>query len=137
MAADFSQQDSDLEPISGINITPFVDVVLVLLVIFMVTAPIVLKDSLNIKLPTAASLDQKTSQPLGVVITKTGQILISGKPVTQESLTELVRAVLITDPQASAVIAADTDARHGDVVKAIDWLKQSGMNQFAIQIERQ
>jgi len=137
VAADFSQNDNDLEPISGINITPFVDVVLVLLVIFMVTAPIVLKDSLNIKLPTASSIDQKTSQPLGVVITKTGQMLVSGKPVTKESLAELVKEALAKDPQASAVIAADTEAMHGDVVRAIDWLKQSGMNQFAIQIERQ
>ncbi len=137
MAADLSQNDNDLEPISGINITPFVDVVLVLLVIFMVTAPIVLKDSLNIKLPTASSIDQKTSQPLGVVITKTGQILVSGKPATKESLAEIVKDALAKDPQASAVIAADTEAMHGDVVRAIDWLKQSGMNQFAIQIERQ
>ena len=137
MAADLSQNYNDLEPISGINITPFVDVVLVLLVIFMVTAPIVLKDSLNIKLPTAASIDQKTSQPLGVVITKAGQILVSGKPASRESLAEMVKAALAKDPQASAVIAADTEAMHGDVVRAIDWLKQSGMNQFAIQIERQ
>ena len=133
----FDSSPSGNDAISQINVTPLVDVMLVLLVIFMVTAPIVLKDSLNIKLPTAASLDQKSSQPLGVVVTKAGQVLVSGKTATKESLTELVKETLAKDPAASAIIAADTEAMHGDVVRAIDWLKQAGMNQFAIQIERQ
>jgi len=127
--------DNDLDPVASINITPFVDVVLVLLVIFMVTAPIVLKDSLNIKLPSAASIDGKTSQSLGVVVTREGQVLVSGKPATRESLEETVKGLLQADRDASAVIAADTDAKHGDVVQVIDWLKSAGMNHFAVQIE--
>lgn len=81
MAADLktSVTGDDGEPMSSINVTPFVDVVLVLLVIFMVTAPVLMKDSFGIHLPKATQSDQKISASLGVAVTKQGQILINGE----------------------------------------------------------
>jgi biopolymer transport protein ExbD len=60
-------------------VTPFVDVVLVLLVIFMVTAPMLMKDVIGIHLPKSTSSDQKALQSLGVAVTKQGQILLNGE----------------------------------------------------------
>jgi len=111
MGADLNSSTDDNEPISGINVTPFVDVVLVLLVIFMVTAPVLLKDALQIQLPKAASVETKVTTTLGVVVTKAGQILLDGQPMVPERLAEAVKRALASDPQAQAVLSADADAR--------------------------
>lgn len=137
MAAELpSPSNDEITPISAINVTPFVDVVLVLLVIFMVTAPVLMKDAIGIHLPRAASADQKASASFGVAITKTGQILLNGELVSDETLTQHVKEALAKDPDTRALISADADARHGDVVKAIDLVKSAGMEHFAIQIEK-
>lgn len=129
--------DDDGAPLSAINVTPFVDVVLVLLVIFMVTAPLLMKDSININLPKAASADQKMTSKLGVAITREGRFLINGELASPEGVTARVRQALAADPETQALISADVDARHGDVVRAIDLIKSAGMLHFAIQIEKQ
>jgi biopolymer transport protein ExbD len=126
--------DSDL--IATINVTPFVDVVLVLLVIFMVTAPIVLKDAFQVRLPKTANADPRVAQTLGIAITREGQVLLHGKPVDETALRKAAEAALAANAEASAILAADVDARHGDIVRVIDWLKGAGLERFAFQIER-
>jgi biopolymer transport protein ExbD len=136
MAGSSSLNDDDFEPISAINVTPFVDVVLVLLVIFMVTAPMIFKDVLQIQLPKAAVQSTQTSTSFGVVVTKDGQILINGQAVDEQGLQAEVRKVLSTNAQVQALISADTDSKHGDLVRAIEWVQSAGVRSFAIQIER-
>ena len=139
MASDFfsSNTGDDNEPISSINVTPFVDVVLVLLVIFMVTAPLLMKDSIGIRLPKATSSDRKLTSRMGVAVTRQGQILLNGVPASPETITARVKDALAQDSETQALISADGDARHADVVRAIDLIKSAGMNRFAIQIEKQ
>jgi biopolymer transport protein TolR len=132
-----SQNSDDNEPISSINVTPFVDVVLVLLVIFMITAPFLMQDSFGIHLPRATSSDKSIAPKLGVAITRQGQILVNGVLASPETVAVQVRQALAVNPDAQALISADADARHGDVVKAIDLIKSAGMTRFAIQIEKQ
>ena len=132
-----SSSDDTSEPISSINVTPFVDVVLVLLVIFMVTAPLLMQDSFGINLPKASSSDKKLSTKLGVAITRQGQILLNGEFASPELITSRVRQALAADPETQALISADADARHADVVRAIDLIKTAGLTHFAIQIDRQ
>jgi biopolymer transport protein ExbD len=132
-----SSSDDDSGPISTINVTPFVDVVLVLLVIFMITAPFLMQDSFGIHLPKASSTDKSIVPKLGVAVTRQGQILINGVPASPENVALQVRQALAANPDSQALISADADARHGDVVKAIELVKSAGMNHFAIQIEKQ
>jgi biopolymer transport protein ExbD len=132
-----SSSDDDSGPISTINVTPFVDVVLVLLVIFMITAPFLMQDSFGIHLPKASSTDKSIVPKLGVAVTRQGQILINGVLASPENVALQVRQALAANPDSEALISADADARHGDVVKAIDLVKSAGMNHFAIQIEKQ
>lgn len=137
MAVDQSSSVADeMGPISAINVTPFVDIVLVLLVIFMVTAPILMKDTLGLHLPKASHGDQKTLQSLGIVVTKQGQILVNGQLATPEVVQTQVAEALKKNPDTQALISADQDARHGDVVRAIDLVKSAGLARFAIQIEK-
>lgn len=138
MAGALPHSDSGHDrPVSDINVTPFVDVVLVLLVIFMITAPTLLKDVINVKLPKAVSSDSKSATSLGVAVTKQGQFLVNGELVSQEVLAQRASLAVRAQPETQAIISADEDARHADVVRAIDTLKNAGLERFAIQIDHQ
>jgi biopolymer transport protein TolR len=130
-----AQDSSDDGIITGINVTPFVDVVLVLLVIFMVTAPILAKDVIQIKLPKTVAGDGKGLSPIGVAINRQGQILLNGELLSEESLTEQMKQALAVDDQVQAIISADVDVNYGLVAKVIDLVKTSGVTRFAIQVE--
>jgi biopolymer transport protein TolR len=136
MAAQLPDSNDDTL-ISSINVTPFVDVVLVLLVIFMVTAPIIAKDLINLKLPKTESGDGKGMSTLGVAINKDGQILLNGIPVSEESLASETKRAISEDNETQAIIAADVDTPYGRVAKVIDLIKSAGLEKFAIQIERE
>lgn len=144
MAADLGGSDSADEasagggtPISAINVTPFVDVVLVLLVIFMVTAPTLMKDTLGIKLPKASSSDGSKPESLAVAINEQGQILVNGTLSSPEQLTLEAQAALTKNPMVQALIAADENSRHSALVTVIDTLKKAGLDRFAIQIQHE
>lgn len=123
--------------INDINITPFVDVVLVLLVIFMVTAPVMLKDNLKVNLPKSLTTDAPSkSLTVGVAITKDGQILVNGSLVSEESFKEKLVQYYNTDPQTNFLISADRETMHGDLVRVIDLLKRQNLNKFALQVEK-
>jgi biopolymer transport protein ExbD len=137
MAADLNSPQDDSSIISSINVTPFVDVVLVLLVIFMITAPMLVKDILEIKLPKTESGDGQVAQTLGIAINREGNILLQGQLIDDEALKQAVKQALAQSPDAQAIIAADVEVPYGRVVRVIDLLKTSGLNRFAVQIERQ
>lgn len=132
-----SKLDLDDEGINDINITPFVDVVLVLLVIFMVTAPVMLKESLNVQLPKTLTSDlQDNSQVVGVAITASGQVLFNGELLSEDSLKKKLKEFSQMSPETHFLISADIETKHGDVVRMIDLLKQFGLNRFALQVEK-
>ncbi|MBI2518971.1 MAG: biopolymer transporter ExbD [Bdellovibrio sp.] len=133
-------KDVDLDSLDGINeinITPFVDVVLVLLVIFMVTAPVMLKESLKVNLPKTLTSDLSTkSKTIGLAITKDGQVIFNGELVSEENLKLKLIELQKTAPETTFLISADIDTRHGAVVGMMDMLKKNGLNFFALQVEK-
>ena len=134
MATKLDDQDDGM---NEINITPFVDVVLVLLVIFMVTAPVMMKESLKVNLPKTLTSDiASKADSIGVAITKDGQVLFNGKLLSDESLKAELSRLSQSAPETNFLISADTDTRHGDVVKMIDLLKKNNLNRFALQVEK-
>ncbi len=128
--------DSD-EVISSINITPFVDVVLVLLVVFMVTAPALMKDTLGLQLPKSSQADPAPTFTLGISITRSGQVLLEGVPIEPEAFRARIKEAMIKNPEVQAVLSADQETKHGDVVRVMDWVKGAGLSKFAIQIQRE
>ena len=124
------------DPISDINITPLVDVVLVLLIIFMVTTPMIMKPSINVNLPKASNSDQAAPGELIVTISKDGQTFANGKPVNDEALRSETTKMVSARPDLQAMISADKDTPHGAVINAIDIIKGSGVKKFAISIEK-
>ena len=126
---------SDIAEINDINITPFVDVVLVLLVIFIVTAPMMMKDVLDVKLPKSSVSDGSASTPLAIAVTKQGQYIVNGSLMTEDGLTEKAIEAAKLNRETSVIIAGDIDASHGSVVRVIEIVKSAGLDNFALQIE--
>lgn len=135
--SDQNSSDDSTTVITGINITPFVDVVLVLLVIFMITAPVLMKDIIDIRLPKTATGDGQVMQTLGVAVNKNGNILLNGNLVDEDGLKVAAKEALTKSAESQAIISADVDAAYGRVVKVIDILKSQGLEKFAVQIERE
>lgn len=131
-----SSSDDELPAISEINVTPFVDVVLVLLVIFMVTAPMLVREQMNVNLPKAETGEKSASEQIAIVLSKDGSISIQKKTVSFEQIESEIKALIAASPNSQAVISADQDSKHGDVVKVMDLVKKAGLTRFAIQIER-
>lgn len=127
---------SKIGGINDINITPFVDVVLVLLVIFMVTAPMLAKNIIGLNLPKTQSSNSQTLATMAIAITKNGQCLVNGELMTKESLADYAKQMHQKNPDVQAVISADVDSRHGDVMSVIDSIKSAGIENFAIQVEK-
>jgi biopolymer transport protein ExbD len=131
-----NRSNNDDEPITGINVTPLVDVCLVLLIIFMVTTPMIMKPSINVNLPKASSSDQSSPGELAITISKTGEIYANGKKVLEIELKDLAANLLATKPELQAMISADKDTPHGTVIGVIDIIKGVGVKKFAINIEK-
>lgn len=122
--------------ISAINVTPFVDVVLVLLVILMVTSTSLVKASIGVDLPRAAAATENVERTLNLVIEADGDLLLDGQGIDEAQLAAAVRAALAQDPEVRAVISADRDAAYSAVIRGIDLVKAAGLSKFALDVER-
>jgi biopolymer transport protein ExbD len=125
------------QPIVGVNVTPLVDVVLVLLIIMMVSATYIVSQSLKVELPKTASSDDTVSKTYVVTITKDGKYFFNDRVIAKESLASELRNAQKSAKDLSLVITADQDALHGQVVNVIDLAKVEGITKFAINVERQ
>src|SRR5262245_17143935 len=124
--------------IVAINITPMVDVMLVLLVIMMVSATYIVQQSLKVELPKSGSADAQTAAHVAKVsVTKDGQYYFEQQPIAGDAdLNSRFKDVLAQFPDVSIVVQADKQAMHGDVVHVIDLAKQNGILKFAISVSQ-
>jgi biopolymer transport protein TolR len=116
--------------IEGINVTPLVDIVLVLLIIFIVTAKMVVSPSVPLDLPQA-SHGEEVQSIFSVVIDKTGQLIIDGEKADENALGQRAKAALTRDKELRAVIQADGDVSHRRVIDVLDRLKSAGLTKVA------
>ncbi len=124
------------EAISDINVTPFVDVVLVLLVIFMVTAGMMVKQGVKIELPQAATAESLSSQTsLNILVSAEGEIILDGEKVDKETLENRGREAIDAGETVVAMISADKGVIYSYVVGVMDTLRTAGVNDFALQLE--
>lgn len=123
------------ETIAEINVVPLVDIVLVILIIFMVSAPIFIKPSINVNLPQAASGKESKPSNLTVTISADGKMDLNGEFVTKDQLSEKVASALSGNPEVHAVISADKTVPHGSVIEVLDTLQLKGVKKFAINVE--
>lgn len=124
------------EMIRGINVTPLVDVVLVLLIVFMVTATFIVQEAIEVELPRAASGGESIATTLNLVIDQEGTLFLDGNRSSLDDARRAVREALAKDQDSRAVISADRRVPHGQVVELIDLVKTEGLSKFAINIEK-
>ncbi len=130
MAMDGSQRDG--MTISQINVTPLVDVMLVLLVIFMVTAPII-QQGVQVNLPQAkAGAIAGTEELLVVTIAKNGKLYLNDNAMTLDELGKKLRAIRKLQADKQVYLRADQDVRYGLVMKTIAEIKQAGIERLGM-----
>ena len=122
-------------PITDINVTPLVDIMLVLLIIFMLTAHLIVRQAIEVNLPRATQSRTLEAVTLAVTLTRDGHMYLNGRPVAAEELKTAVRAAVRHDPRTQVIIAGDRDVSHGHVVWVLDLVKSLGVTSFAIQID--
>ena len=117
--------------IAGINVTPLVDVMLVLLVIFIVTAKIIVTPAVPLDLPPAAH-SEEVQVVLSVIVPARGPMLVNGAALSSDdALQDLARTALAGNPELRAVIQADGDVPHRRVLHVLDQLKGAGITRVA------
>jgi biopolymer transport protein ExbD len=129
-----ADQGDDLQ--SEINVVPLVDIILVVLIIFMVTAPMIMKPSINVNLPKAASGEATVPSKLNIAIGTDGKLSLDGKLVDDAEVQAAATAEFQKNPEVQAIISADKDVPHGRVVGVLDIVKGAGVKKFAISIDK-
>lgn len=126
-------RSSAYRPMAEINVTPFVDVMLVLLVVFMVTAPL-LTSGVNVDLPQsdAKAITTQDNKPLEVSITKEGEIYIGETKVKEQRLTSMLSAMTQDNPDRRIFIRADQELNYGYVIKILGTLNDAGFSKVAL-----
>jgi biopolymer transport protein ExbD len=121
-------------PISAINITPLVDVMLVLLVIMMVSATYIVSQSLKVDLPKTATSDGSTPTVATVTINAEHEMFLNKEPVDDEQLVAALRTMYAENHELTVMVSAASAADHGDVVKVLDLARVEGISKFAVNV---
>jgi biopolymer transport protein ExbD len=122
--------------IAAINVTPLVDVVLVLLVILMVASTYIVAQTLKVQLPRAKSTDGTAEKPTKVEILKNGSLRWNEEPIQESALAGKLKEAVEADAEMSLVVSADKEVQHGNVVHVLDMAKLAGVTKFAINVQQ-
>ena len=121
--------------ITDINITPLVDVVLVLLVVLMVVSTYIVAQAMDVELPSGATRDIVTEEPLTLTILDNGQIRLDGQEILETQVQSALVLAFSNTPDLPLVISAHEAVPHGRVVHFVDMARRSGGTRFAIKVE--
>ena len=120
-----------------INVIPLVDIILVVLIIFMVAAPLVMQPKIDINLPKASSAQvERDKTPLRIVLGKQGELFLNNKPVTLEGLRDEARGAVGINPEITALLVADKDSTLEMVTELVDAVKGGGVKKVAFSIQK-
>ena len=134
-AASHFEDDDSGRMITDINVTPLVDITLVLLIIFMVTTTYIVNPSIKVELPKAVTGSEQVRTTLALTLTKDGQLYLNGDRSDEAKVTKHIADELPRNPDLQAIIAADKVVPHGSVVHIIDLVKRAGVRKFAINVD--
>jgi biopolymer transport protein ExbD len=129
-------EEGDL--ISGVNITPIVDVCLTLLIVFIVTASAMVNRSMPVQLPKAASAESAPPSILNIAISRTGEVFLNGAPGRLEDIPRAVdeaRARAASEAKLAGFVSADVEAPYGKFAEAVDRLRLAGITDIALDTQ--
>ena len=136
MSMKIGNDDDDAEIVAEINMTPLIDVMLVLLIVFMVSSTAALESGMDIELPKTALTNEKSEAEILVIsLSKDGNVAIQGKKVLPEDITRSIASELKTLKTDSVILEGDTGANLGRAVELMDMAKVAGAKNFSIAAE--
>ena len=133
MAATASDGDG---PITSINVTPFVDIILVVLIIFMATAPIIARRAVQIDIPKAAQHERAATEARQIAYTIKKEIIVDKRTLTPQQLVVLLQAGLKADPDLRVILSADKGLSYGDIVFLLDQVRLAGVKKIGLEVAR-
>ncbi len=123
--------------IAEINIVPLVDIVLVVLIIFMVAAPLVMQPKIDISLPKSSSTDiDKSKKPMKITVGGQGQIFVDNREISLADLKDFSAAEVQKNPEVNAILVADKSVTLEMVTDIIDTVKSQGLKKVAFSIQK-
>ena len=130
------QADSGEDAITGINITPLVDVVLVVLIIFMATAPMIARRALKVDLPKAGKSDKVATEALPITLDGSRRLAIGGRSVSLDELRKLLAAAVTARPDQAVTLSADQALAYGEVAELLDAVRSAGVRKVGLEVRR-
>jgi biopolymer transport protein ExbD len=125
------------QAVTGINVTPMVDIMLVLLIIFMVTSTFESEQALSVHLPKVASHENAPTPAITVTLGAKGQIRVMKKATDLAGLRQQMAVEVAVDPTVKVVVKADKDIPYTSLVEALDAIKLSGVQKVGLAVDRQ
>jgi len=122
--------------ITDINVTPMVDIMMVLLIIFMVTATYITRNAIPLQLPEAASGSDVPVTTLAIAVQPDGALILNGEATTLDQIRSLVPGIIAANPDVQALIGGDQAVNYGRVMEVIDTLRTLGVKRFAAEVQR-
>ncbi len=134
MAVNLKDDKSQEEIISDINVTPFIDIMLVLLIIFMVTSSVTFQSGLEVDIPKITSKGTQKKNPSAVMITvdQKGKVFVDGSLVNPEQLEEVIKSSLLKNNTDMIIFQGDKSSSLQNTLDIIDIAKKAGAQKFAI-----
>ena len=126
--------ESSEEAISGINIAPFVDVILVLLIIFMATAPLIQRRAVSVNVPQASNTQPKATATIKVVYNDKKELFLEDDKILPEELENQLKIMVKADPFLHIALLADQGDSYGEVVGILDIIRASGVKKLALEV---
>ncbi len=131
-----SASDDGDGPITGINVTPLVDVTLVVLIIMMATAPLIARRAIKVDVPRAAHHERAATDALTVALDAARRLSLSGKSVTRDELKKELSEAVRLSPEQPVTVAADKSLPYGEVTELLDDIRAAGVRKVGLEVVR-
>jgi biopolymer transport protein ExbD len=129
-----SAYDDD-DTITGINVTPLVDITLVLLIIFMVTASFIVAPAVKVELPQVSKAEEPPPRSLHFLVDQGGTIYLNDKRIEESNVLGVVKKEVAANPEVQVLVSADKKVAYGEVIRLLDVVRSGGVKKFAISVE--
>lgn len=123
-------------PITGINVTPLVDIVLVVLIIFMATAPMISRRAVNVDVPKVAKHERMATEAIAVALDGARRLTVGGKESTREELIGLLAAAVAARTDQAVTVSADKSLPYGEVAELLDSVRSAGVRKVGLEVVR-
>ena len=128
------RQRSGLQPLATINMTNLIDVCMVLLITFMITAPM-MRSGVDVALPKSSSTKPQVEEGLTITLTSGGKIIVSNQTVSQSAFPKVIKGLLAANPSQPVYLKADKTVPYGLVVEVIGQLKELKVTNLGLVTE--